>query len=198
MSAEAKIGMLLFYGRAGCSSCHAGKFQTDHEFYAVAMPQIGPGKGDNQSGYGDGRDDFGRERVTLDPADRFRFRTPSLRNVVLTGPYGHAGGYDSLRYVVEHHLDPAASLLSYWVTHGPSQAVLPPLGDPGLGDDFDVMEDVHRVQPVAEASELEPSPLTERGIDYILAFLHALTDPNMLDLRHDVPAVVPSGLPVYD
>jgi cytochrome c peroxidase len=39
-------GLELFYGKAGCAGCHAGKFQTDHEFHAIAMPQIGPGKAD--------------------------------------------------------------------------------------------------------------------------------------------------------
>ena len=36
-------GMNLFYGSAGCSSCHSGNFLTDHAYHGVAMPQIGPG-----------------------------------------------------------------------------------------------------------------------------------------------------------
>ena len=40
--------MDLFYGKARCGSCHAGPFQTDHEFHAIAMPQIGPGKNDGR------------------------------------------------------------------------------------------------------------------------------------------------------
>jgi len=80
MSTAAMRGMRLFYGGAGCAVCHAGPFQTDHDFHAIAMPQIGPGKGDGPSG----RDDFGRERVTGLAEDRFKFRTPSLRNVALT------------------------------------------------------------------------------------------------------------------
>ena len=54
--------------------------------------------------------DFGRERVSGDPADRYRFRTPSLRNVAVTAPYGHAGVYASLNAVVRHHLDPLNAL----------------------------------------------------------------------------------------
>ena len=42
----AERGLRLFYGPARCASCHGGAFQTDHEFHAIAMPQIGPGKGD--------------------------------------------------------------------------------------------------------------------------------------------------------
>ncbi len=69
MSRNAKHGMLVFYGRAGCGGCHSGKFQTDHEFYAIAVPQIGPGKGDGVNG----NEDFGHERVSGDSGDRFRF-----------------------------------------------------------------------------------------------------------------------------
>ena len=46
MAPAAMAGMELFYGRAGCSDCHSGRFQTDHGFHAIAMPQIGPGKPD--------------------------------------------------------------------------------------------------------------------------------------------------------
>lgn len=198
MSPEAKRGMRLFYGRAGCATCHSGKFQTDQDFHAVAMPQIGPGKGDNQDGYADGLDDFGRERVTGEAQDRFRFRTPTLRNVALTAPYGHAGAYDSLRLAVEHHLDPAGSLMDYWETHGTDQAVLPSAGDAVLHDDFVVVQDPDRLEQIAYANELAPSELSERELDQIMAFLQALTDPSMLDLRSDVPDSVPSGLPVFD
>lgn len=62
------------------------------QYHAIAMPQIGPGKGD---GY-DGHEDFERFRVTGDERDMFAFRTPPLRNVALSAPYGHSGAYDTL------------------------------------------------------------------------------------------------------
>jgi len=37
-------GMELFYGKANCSSCHAGALFTDHQFHATGQPQVGPGK----------------------------------------------------------------------------------------------------------------------------------------------------------
>ncbi|MDH3254503.1 MAG: cytochrome-c peroxidase [Acidobacteriota bacterium] len=189
LSRAAKRGMKLFYGSIGCSSCHAGVFQTDHKFHAVAMPQIGPGKGDGP----DGRDDFGRERVTLSPFDRFRFRTPPLRNVAITGPWGHDGAYNTLRAVVEHHFDPLQALADYDI----SQASLP------ARDDLDAVDsvahaDVARRSAIAEACELERKHVSVAATDDILAFLHALTDPTSLDLRRDVPARVPSGLPLAE
>ena len=39
-------GMDLFYGKARCSTCDAGAFQTVHSFHAIGLPQIGPGKDD--------------------------------------------------------------------------------------------------------------------------------------------------------
>jgi cytochrome c peroxidase len=189
MSEAAIRGMDLFYGDAGCSGCHGGPFQTDQNFHAIAMPQIGPGKGDGPSGH----EDFGRERVAGIPQDRFRFRTPSLRNVALTAPYGHAGAYASLEAAVRHHLDPVAALNEY----DGSEAVLPSRGDLDAID-FAVMDDPALVADIAAANELAPWPATDNEVADILAFLHALTDPDALDLRDDVPPSVPSGLPVFD
>lgn len=47
--------------------------------------------------------DLGRYEVTLDPNDRWRFRTPSLRNVALTAPYMHNGEFLTLESVIEFY-----------------------------------------------------------------------------------------------
>ncbi|MDT8388161.1 MAG: cytochrome c peroxidase [Thiogranum sp.] len=189
MSKEAIEGMKLFYGQNGngnsCSSCHSGRFQTDHSFHAVAMPQIGAGRGSDF----DGHDDFGREQVTGDINDRYKFRTPTLRNVALTAPYGHSGAYNSLRAVVEHHLDCVSAVTSY----DKSQAVLPSRADLDALD-FILMDNPARVAALAAYSELAPMNYSDVEVDRILDFLHALTDPRSLDLRNDVPRAVPSGL----
>jgi cytochrome c peroxidase len=189
MGVDAKRGMRLFYGKAGCSDCHSGKFQTDMQFHGIAMPQIGPGK---EVGL-DNHDDFGREQITGDPADHRKFLTPSLRNVALTGPWGHAGGYNTLRAAVEHHLDTDAALASY----DPSQIVLP------LHPDLDAIDlhiynDPSSWADLAASSELQPKQLRARELDDLLSFLYALTDRNSLDLRRTAPRSVPSGLPVAD
>jgi cytochrome c peroxidase len=81
LSPEAEHGMRLFYGTAQCSTCHAGAFQTDHSFHAIAMPQIGPGKADGadatywrETGQRAFLEDFGRGRVTQRPDDMYKFR----------------------------------------------------------------------------------------------------------------------------
>lgn len=177
-------GLALFYGKAGCSGCHSGPFQTDHDFHAIAMPQIGPGKAARFESHSRDR---GRMRVTGDAADAYRFRTPSLRNIVHTAPYGHAGAYGSLESVVRHHLDPVASLHGY----DPGQAVLPDL--PGAVD-FKLLGQVDQVAAIAAANELAPVSLTDEEVVQLLAFLEALSDEQSLAGRMGIPGRVPSGL----
>jgi cytochrome c peroxidase len=189
LSVNAKRGMLLFYGRAECSSCHRGVFQTDHDFHAIGIPQVGPGFGDGL----DGREDFGREGVTGDSGDRYRFRTPSLRNVYLTGPWGHDGFFNSLPAVILHHLDPQTSLENA----DPSQLVLPPRPDLDALD-LIAFEDPVVTEAIAAAIEIVPPHLTQRDVADLLDFLQALTDPSAQDLRKSVPTRVPSGLPLAE
>jgi len=57
-----------------------------------------------------------------------------------------------------------------------------------------VLEDASAMFAIEQACELEPRTLSERQIDDLMDFLWALTDPQSVDLRVDVPASVPSGL----
>lgn len=184
LSPDQMAGMELFYGKANCASCHSGPFQTDHSFHAIGLPQLGPGKEDG------GYSDKGRQAITGDEEDRYRFRTPSLRNVAVTAPYGHNGAYASLEAMVRHHLDPIASLTSY----DRAQARLPRAQV--AVDDWAAMDDMEEVIRIAEATEILPVALTEREIDALMAFLTALTDPQARTGRMGAPDAVPSGLPV--
>ncbi len=220
---SAARGMDLFYGKAACSDCHSGKFQTDHDFHAIAMPQIGPGKNDGRdpdywraTGIRAFVEDFGRGRVTVRPEDNYKFRTPSLRNVELTAPYGHAGTYKTLEDVVRHHLNPVESLENYVVP----QDLLPPVdyvvetraAGPRFVDrklegqrlegflerDTWVLKNERLRRRIAEANELQERELTGEELSDLIAFLKSLTDPASRDLSDEVPARVPSGLPVED
>ena len=181
-------GLKLFYGKAGCADCHSGTYLTDLDFHAIAMPQIGPGKGDGPRF----DDDWGRGRETGLVEDRYKFRTPTLRNVALTGPWGHDGAYDSLEAVVRHHLDPVNGLITY----DRSQALLPP--GLQLANDFLATDDPLITLAIANANELAPVNLKDQEVDDLIAFLHTLTDTSSLDLRSQVPFTVPSGLPIGD
>jgi len=183
LGADAQAGMELFYGPAGCSSCHSGWLQTDHAFHAIAIPQIGPGKSARFESHA--RDD-GRFRVTGQPEDAYAFRTPSLRNVTLTAPYGHSGAYPTLEGVVRHHLDPVASLRAYRIGTADLPALASAIDDTILMSDADM-------DAVAQANTLARQSLSDEDIRALLAFLAALEDPAE---RLGVPKTVPSGLAV--
>lgn len=186
LSDDARQGMEIFYGKGGCADCHSGPFQTDHGFHAMGTPQLGPGKGERFERH---QRDTGRARVTNRPEDMFAFRTPSLRNVTLTAPYGHAGGHADLGAFLRFHADPVAGLAAYQ----PS-AVLPAFEVEK--PDWAAMEDKAEVAALAAAITRPPVPLSGDEIDALLAFLKALESPTALAGRLGVPEKVPSGLPV--
>ena len=185
LSGQEMEGLELFYGDAGCSGCHSGPLLTDHGFHAMGEPQIGPGK---VARFEEDLRDEGRMEVTGDPADAFAFRTPSLRNVARTGPYGHAGAFADLTAFLRHHADPAAGLEGY----DRGQALLPAVGV----TDHWVMDDAAEVAAIAAAVTTPPVALSEDDVAALVAFLGTLTDPAALDGRLGVPDAVPSGLEV--
>ncbi len=179
----AATGLTLFYGAAGCADCHSGPFLTDHGFHAMAAPQLGPGKGARFETHA--RDE-GRFRVTGDPADWYAFRTPALRNVALTAPYGHAGAHATLESFLRDHTTGRAVL-----AYDRAQAVLPALPV----QDWRVLDDAAQTEAIAAAATPGFQPDTEQ-IAALVAFLGTLTDPVAVTGRLGVPAAVPSGLPV--
>lgn len=84
LSEEARQGWELFRGDAGCIRCHNGPMLSDGKFHRIGVSD----------------QDLGRAKVTGKKDDRFRFRTPSLRNVADTGPYMHDGSMKTLSDVV--------------------------------------------------------------------------------------------------
>ena len=181
-------GMALFYGKAGCAGCHSGTFQTDHGFHAIGLPQIGPSKGHGANG----NSDIGLGAITGDPGDAYKFRTPSLRNVALTAPYGHNGAYRDLAAMIRHHADPGAGLAQY---PGLSAAYLPDVGADETGLEG-ALSDENEMLNIYAAATLPRTPLTDMEITALVDFLDALTDPVSRTGRLGVPEAVPSGLPV--
>jgi cytochrome c peroxidase len=127
LSAAAKRGYRLFAGKAGCVSCHqikeSGALFMDNKLHntgigyrqsmgikpkAVSV-QLAPGvfvdvdssRIDSVSGASVA--DVGQYEVTEIPEHRWRYKTPTLRNIALTAPYMHNGSITSLRDVVEFY-----------------------------------------------------------------------------------------------
>jgi cytochrome c peroxidase len=162
-----------------CSVCHTGATFSDEQFHDVAVNQVGPGAGDGAGGL----DDFGRMRVTGLASDRYRFRTSPLRNVELTGPYGHDGAFTSLRAFIEHYSESDLKL----DTFDPMQ-LEPNLRGMVLGNTSDVLA---QRDPLLDGVVISPDL-----VDKLMAYMSALTDDAARDLKHLVPHKVPSGLPV--
>lgn len=81
---EAKRGLELFVGDAGCVRCHHGPLLSDGKYYRIGVSLR----------------DAGRASATGTKEDTAKFRTPSLRNVAETGPYMHDGSLETLFDVV--------------------------------------------------------------------------------------------------
>ncbi len=188
LTPEQKRGMDLFFGSANCSGCHSGRLLSDQKFYALGLPPFGPGR---TRMFDPMVRDVGRMAESDDLADAYRFRTPMLRNVALTAPYGHNGAYPTLDGIVRHHLDPNTGLTK-WTS---DLASLP--NAPWLAEiDFVVWQDWREMARHARAVDIEPIDLSESGIADLVAFLQALTGKSVVDPRFGIPKSVPSGLPL--
>ena len=171
----AKNGALLFFrdyqqGGAHCVACHSGDFFTDEQFHTLAIPQIGRGK---RIGAG-GNADFGRFAVTKRPEDRYAFRTPSLLNVEVTGPYGHDGAYTSLQGIVRHHLDPEQAVADY-DTDQLDGAI--DLSNWRKHTDKALNKLLYQRRHDRGGVVLRDVALSDEEVGELLAFLRALTDP---------------------
>ncbi len=127
ISEDAKRGFELFIGKAGCVACHQindeyalfmdNKLHNTGLGWNISMRKepekermlIAPGvyldvKNSARKKVGHAVEgDVGYYEVTQNPADRWRYRTPTLRNVSLTAPYMHDGSMSSLEEVVKFY-----------------------------------------------------------------------------------------------
>ena len=126
MSVSQKRGAVLFFGKAGCVSCHsvAGESQemfSDFQTHVAGIPQIAPASyglksgGNPQNPYDfqgnfefsgpNTNEDFGREELTGDPLDRYAFRTAPLRNLAIQPTYFHNGTFINLKDALNYHIN---------------------------------------------------------------------------------------------
>ena len=189
MTEDQKRGALLFFGDARCGACHTVSGESQQMFssfvtLAVGAPQIVP-ETTNAQFDGAGQDeDFGAERVTGDPNDRYRFRVAPLRNLAVQRAFFHDGAFTSLEDTVRHYVDVAASLRNYTTDKSNIAARLGPI-DALLG----------RVDPIMS----EPLIITPEQVRQLTAFVRdALLDPRARpeNLRSLIPDSVPSGRPL--
>jgi cytochrome c peroxidase len=110
-----KEGYDIFTGKGGCVICHNGPNMTDNKFYNIGVPDNPETANDTRvaatrrftakvSGYKEYstlKEDPGRYLVTKDRGDWKAFKTPTLRELSLTGPYMHNGTFSTVKEVIE-------------------------------------------------------------------------------------------------
>lgn len=116
LDADQRAGLVVFV-KSGCASCHDGPMLSDESFHALGVPSW-PG-----DPFDVGREgayatlatspftargifwDGPKEDVPLapSPGDHGAFRTPSLRNVSQSGPWGHNGRFATLDDAIAFH-----------------------------------------------------------------------------------------------
>ena len=180
LSDAAKRGAAHFY-QGNCADCHSGNLMTNQDHHNLGIPQIGPGKD------ADTHLDKGLAVETGEAEDEYKFRTPPLRNVMLTGPWMHNGAYHDMEDVIRHKYDPLASLEDYDVSqledHLESTVQLDDETIAAITAELDAM------LPIGES-------LTQQEVDDLIAFMFALTSPSADKMLEITPAEVLSGLAV--
>jgi cytochrome c peroxidase len=157
LTAQQRRGLDAF-DDAGCDGCHRGPMFSDFDLHAEGV----------------------REHPLLAAPDtggaRFRFRTPTLRNVALTPPFMHNGTIATLPEVLRFY-DRGRSENPAVVDRGPRR---------NRGED----EQRPRV-PTLDGRFRGVDDMSDREMADIVAFLEALSDPTF---DRSIPARVPSGL----
>lgn len=167
LTVEAKRGAIVFYGKGRCAVCHSADLFSDFSYHSIGVHPSGA--------TGRIREDFGRWNATRMETDRYKFRTPPLRNVTKTAPYFHDGSERTLRGAIERHLDPLSNAKKYR-----------PDGSFAM-----TVRQINAVSPIL----LPRIELSSREVNELMAFLASLEyqPRNSEDL---IPKTVPSELPV--
>jgi cytochrome c peroxidase len=159
LTAQQRRGLETF-DEVGCDRCHDGPMFSDFDHHAEGVPEH-PLLAQPDAGAG-----------------RFRFRTPSLRNVALTAPYMHNGMLATVQEVLRFY------------DNGRSE-------NPNVSNERERDRGRDRGRSgdgIARVSGQfrRVDDMSESEMADIIAFLNALTDTNF---DRTIPARVPSGLP---
>jgi cytochrome c peroxidase len=112
-----------------------------------------------------------------------------LRNVELTGPYGHDGAYLDLQEFVDHYSESHTKLdrflLGTDLARGRLEALLANTVRQNKNDILATRDPL-----------LQDVFFTDNVVAEVTEFMRALTDPAARNLSNVVPATVPSGLSI--
>lgn len=170
LTEQEELGRVLFFSTqfTNCSLCHrldarpgaSGETFSSYEFHNIGVPANATARAVNGVPPGTRDTGLAQNPAARGKAQAGRFKTPTLRNVAVTGPYMHNGVFAELRTVILFY--------NSYNTTKPARRVNPETGKP-----FDPPE----VPRNLSLKELETGPaLDDRRVDALVAFLRALTD----------------------
>ena len=163
-----ELGMTLFFSKqfTNCNLCHQlrplpaarDELFTNHQFFNIgvpANPELVAAKGGAFVDAGATDNPAGR-----DAAQRGKFKTPTLRNVAVTGPYMHNGVFRDLETVIRFY--------NSYNSIAEKSKINPETGKPWGPPEVD---------GTLAMAELETGPaLDDRRVAALVAFLKTLTD----------------------
>jgi cytochrome c peroxidase len=90
LTPKEEAGRQLFFTEvADCFHCHGQNLGFDRDFHDIGLDSV--------------ISDRGLGEVTDDPADDGKFKTPALRNVMVSAPYMHDGRFATIDEVLAHY-----------------------------------------------------------------------------------------------
>jgi cytochrome c peroxidase len=101
MSAAEKQGAILFFGTAGCVTCHTGPALNSLRFEAIGMKDLWEHPAALNATV-DSVHNEGRGGFTDRPEDMYRFKVPQLYNLADADFYGHGASFTDLKDVVAY------------------------------------------------------------------------------------------------
>lgn len=161
------LGRTLFFSNnnVNCKTCHSlkpedseGEIFTNFEYHNIGVPsnrdmvkmnKLSPDYKDQGL--------LDNPLVKGDKQQAGKFKTPTLRNIAVTGPYMHNGVFKDLRTVI----------LFYDKFNNPERKINPETGQPW---------DPAEVEETVNHTDLKAQALTDRKVDALVAFLKLLTD----------------------
>lgn len=170
LTRQEELGRLLFFSQqfTNCNLCHQLSERqlnpretfTDHSYHNIGVPENRMLRQENGVPLGTIDAGLFTNPLVDDPAQRGKFRTPTLRNIAVTGPYMHNGVFEDLRTVILFY--------NRYNTRSEARQINPETTLP-----FGPVQ----VPETLAVKELTHGPaLDDKRIDALVAFLKTLTD----------------------
>ncbi|MCB0638138.1 MAG: cytochrome-c peroxidase [Lewinella sp.] len=102
MTEAEKRGAILFFGEAGCVSCHSGPALNNMNFYALGMNDLDQCPEQVFQTPANAEAHLGRASFTTRAEDMYKFKTPQLYNLADSPFYGHGASFRTIREVIEY------------------------------------------------------------------------------------------------